>query len=105
MLAAALTLCHNSGRDVGSALSHDDRSPEIAWLCAVQADVFAEVAPLIGSVLDGYNACILAYGQTGRCAPTWRRWGALPCRQVFPCWSGDADGIFEAPSAASGRLG
>ena len=32
-----------------------------------QADVFAEVAPLIESVVDGYNACILAYGQTGRC--------------------------------------
>ena len=34
----------------------------------VQEEVFAEVAPLVHSVLDGYNACILAYGQTGRCA-------------------------------------
>ena len=30
-----------------------------------QADVFSEVAPLIASVLDGYNFCIFAYGQTG----------------------------------------
>ena len=32
---------------------------------ASQADVFSEVAPLIASVLDGYNFCIFAYGQTG----------------------------------------
>ncbi len=30
-----------------------------------QQDVFTDVAPLATSVLDGYNACILAYGQTG----------------------------------------
>ncbi|XP_058069432.1 kinesin-like protein KIN-14R [Magnolia sinica] len=30
-----------------------------------QADVFADAAPLVISVLDGYNVCIFAYGQTG----------------------------------------
>ena len=30
-----------------------------------QTAVFEEVAPLIASVLDGYNFCIFAYGQTG----------------------------------------
>ncbi|QDZ21294.1 kinesin [Chloropicon primus] len=30
-----------------------------------QTVVFQEVAPLIASVLDGYNFCIFAYGQTG----------------------------------------
>mmetsp|Transcript_7240 Transcript_7240/g.13732 ORF Transcript_7240/g.13732 Transcript_7240/m.13732 type:complete len:826 (-) Transcript_7240:210-2687(-) len=30
-----------------------------------QAQVYAEVADLIVSVLDGYNVCIFAYGQTG----------------------------------------
>ena len=30
-----------------------------------QADVFAEVAPLVTSVMDGYHGAILAYGQTG----------------------------------------
>ncbi|PIN20753.1 Kinesin (KAR3 subfamily) [Handroanthus impetiginosus] len=30
-----------------------------------QADVFADAAPMAISVLDGYNLCIFAYGQTG----------------------------------------
>ena len=30
-----------------------------------QADVFNEVEPLVLSVLDGFNVCIFAYGQTG----------------------------------------
>ncbi|KAG6781850.1 hypothetical protein POTOM_014765 [Populus tomentosa] len=30
-----------------------------------QDEVFTEVDPIIKSVLDGYNACIFAYGQTG----------------------------------------
>ena len=29
------------------------------------AQVFEETAPLVVSVLDGYNICIFAYGQTG----------------------------------------
>lgn len=29
------------------------------------AHVFEETAPLATSVLDGYNVCIFAYGQTG----------------------------------------
>jgi kinesin family protein C2/C3 len=32
---------------------------------AAQAEVFAEVAPLVRAVCDGYDACIFAYGQTG----------------------------------------
>ncbi|KAG8383643.1 hypothetical protein BUALT_Bualt04G0035300 [Buddleja alternifolia] len=30
-----------------------------------QVDVFADAAPVVISVLDGYNVCIFAYGQTG----------------------------------------
>eukprot|EP00736_Rhodelphis_marinus_P005906 Rmarinus@m.15982 len=32
---------------------------------AKQADVYAEVRPMVISVLDGYNVCLFAYGQTG----------------------------------------
>lgn len=34
-------------------------------LGATQAEVYEEVAPIVGSVLDGYNGCVLAFGQTG----------------------------------------
>jgi kinesin family protein C2/C3 len=30
-----------------------------------QEDVYADVAALVTSVMDGYNVCIFAYGQTG----------------------------------------
>ncbi|KAK8663851.1 hypothetical protein V6N13_083656 [Hibiscus sabdariffa] len=30
-----------------------------------QVDVFADASPFVTSVLDGYNVCIFAYGQTG----------------------------------------
>ncbi|KAJ4784156.1 Kinesin-like protein [Rhynchospora pubera] len=30
-----------------------------------QTDVYADASPLVTSVLDGYNVCIFAYGQTG----------------------------------------
>jgi kinesin family protein C2/C3 len=34
-------------------------------LLSSAADVFADTAPVVVSVLDGYNVCIFAYGQTG----------------------------------------
>ena len=32
---------------------------------ASQAAVYAQAAPVVTSVLDGYNVCIFAYGATG----------------------------------------
>lgn len=32
---------------------------------STQEQVFADVAQLVTSALDGYNVCIFAYGQTG----------------------------------------
>eukprot|EP00904_Undaria_pinnatifida_P006728 jgi/Undpi1/3185/HiC_scaffold_15.g06559.m1 len=50
----------------------NDRNKRKAWafdqvfgLEARQETVYAEVSPLVISVMDGYNACIFAYGQTG----------------------------------------
>jgi len=34
-------------------------------LLVFSADVFEDTAPFASSVLDGYNVCIFAYGQTG----------------------------------------
>mmetsp|Transcript_23962 Transcript_23962/g.24201 ORF Transcript_23962/g.24201 Transcript_23962/m.24201 type:complete len:789 (+) Transcript_23962:130-2496(+) len=38
---------------------------EVFNLQSTQEQVYPEVAPLVQSVLDGYNVCIFAYGQTG----------------------------------------
>eukprot|EP00903_Cladosiphon_okamuranus_P012052 g11316.t1 len=50
----------------------NERGKRKAWafdhvfgLEARQETVYAEVSPLVVSVLDGYNTCIFAYGQTG----------------------------------------
>lgn len=37
----------------------------IVSFLSVTVDVFADAAPMVVSVLDGYNVCIFAYGQTG----------------------------------------
>lgn len=34
-------------------------------ICFFIVDVFADASPMVTSVLDGYNVCIFAYGQTG----------------------------------------
>ena len=31
----------------------------------ITVDIFADASPMVLSVLDGYNVCIFAYGQTG----------------------------------------
>lgn len=34
-------------------------------MLVLTVDVFADASPMVISVLDGYNVCIFAYGQTG----------------------------------------
>ena len=38
--------------------------------CSSQESVFRDVEPVVISVMDGYNVCIFAYGQTG--SPSWQ---------------------------------
>ncbi|GMI94694.1 hypothetical protein HRI_003138700 [Hibiscus trionum] len=48
-----------------------------------QDGIFSEVEPVIKSVLDGYNACIFAYGQTGT-GKTFTMEGALESPGIVP---------------------
>ncbi|KAE8687169.1 kinesin-like protein KIF3A-like isoform X2 [Hibiscus syriacus] len=48
-----------------------------------QDGVFSEVEPVIKSVLDGYNACIFAYGQTGT-GKTFTMEGTLESPGIMP---------------------
>jgi len=45
---------------------------------STQQQVYQEVSALVTSVMDGYNVCIFAYGQTGK-------FPSLPL-SVTPCW-------------------
>jgi kinesin family protein C2/C3 len=37
----------------------------VAFMLACLADVFEDTASFASSILDGYNVCVFAYGQTG----------------------------------------
>lgn len=36
-----------------------------SWWFKISDEVFLDIEPVIKTALDGYNACIFAYGQTG----------------------------------------
>jgi hypothetical protein len=50
-----------------------------------QADVFRDTKHLIMSVLDGFNVCILAYGQTGA-GKSYTMIGAADIGEWGGCW-------------------
>lgn len=54
-------------------------TPNLQQLLTPHAQVFDEVVGLVDSVLDGFNVCILAYGQTGRCVCVHARARVCPC--------------------------
>ena len=49
----------------GDSFNHDFSFDRVFGPLHTQEDIFAEVAGLIQSSVDGYNVCIFAYGQTG----------------------------------------
>ncbi|CAN0357737.1 unnamed protein product, partial [Discosporangium mesarthrocarpum] len=63
------TICVSFPSEQGVELAGEKRRRK-AWefdqvfdMGSTQEQIYAEVAPLVVSVLDGYNACIFAYGQ------------------------------------------
>lgn len=68
-----ITCSSNSGvRNEGQplhivfAISLNGLCVQVFGMEATQENVYGEVAPLVVSVMDGYNACIFAYGQVRR---------------------------------------
>lgn len=58
--------------DEGEVTMNNDKGKKKNWefdcvfdTDSTQEQVYKEVSPLVTSVLDGYNVCIFAYGQTG----------------------------------------
>ena len=43
----------------------EDTKPIITSCDIIYAQVFEDTKPIITSCVDGYNVCIIAYGQTG----------------------------------------
>lgn len=50
---------------VGSVAKNVFEFDQVFGETSTQEEVFAEVRPMIESVMDGYHSCIFAYGQTG----------------------------------------
>lgn len=57
-----LTVTERNSKGVGKRKFEFD---QVLGPTSSQEHVYSTVAPLISSVLDGYNVCIFAYGQTG----------------------------------------
>ena len=50
----------------------------------LQQAVYEDTAPVVTSVLDGYNVCIFAYGQTGACMASALSTGTGSCLRRQP---------------------
>ncbi|XP_042843478.1 kinesin-like protein KIF25 [Panthera tigris] len=55
-----------------------------------QQAVFGDVRPLLTSLLDGYNVCIMAYGQTG-CGKSYTMLGPQSTGEPVPPWEPHSD--------------
>lgn len=53
--------------EINKKIKHDFSFDQVFPPNSEQQDIFELVSPLVQSALDGYNVCIFAYGQTGKC--------------------------------------
>uniref|UniRef100_A0A8P0T5P2 Kinesin-like protein n=1 Tax=Canis lupus familiaris TaxID=9615 RepID=A0A8P0T5P2_CANLF len=69
-----------------------------------QQVVFGDVCPLLTSLIDGYNVCIMAYGQTG-CGKSYTMLGPHSKEERIPPWGPHSDlGIMPRAAAELFRL-
>ncbi|XP_077756132.1 kinesin-like protein KIF25 isoform X3 [Canis aureus] len=69
-----------------------------------QQVVFGDVCPLLTSLIDGYNVCIMAYGQTG-CGKSYTMLGPHSKEKRIPPWGPHSDlGIMPRAAAELFRL-
>uniref|UniRef100_A0A8C8WN00 Kinesin-like protein n=1 Tax=Panthera leo TaxID=9689 RepID=A0A8C8WN00_PANLE len=66
------------------------RSLEVYGPAESQQAVFGDVRPLLTSLLDGYNVCIMAYGQTG-CGKSYTMLGPQSTGEPVPPWEPHSD--------------
>ncbi|XWS24001.1 hypothetical protein CRYUN_Cryun28dG0063700 [Craigia yunnanensis] len=67
--ATVVDFCAAKDGDIGiltgSSMKKNFKFDRVYTPKSDQVDVFADASPMVTSVLDGYNVCIFAYGQTG----------------------------------------
>ena len=56
---------HNNESQPKSTTTTSFEIDRVFAATSTQTEVFAEVAPLVQSLVDGFDVCIFAYGQTG----------------------------------------
>ena len=82
----ALQIQHPEGRENASGerveRAFDFSYDHVFGPASQQDEVFEEISQLVQSALDGYQVCLLSYGQTGFVSASFaRRWRRVPPRR------------------------
>ena len=81
-------------RNCATAHARPLHCPQVFTAQSDQADVFANVRPMIGDVMKGYEATVFAYGQTGT-GKTHTMEGSLERPELYGVIPRSAQAIFE----------